>query len=339
MCTGGNVKQLEPFVILLVGMLGTAGVLSGCAGKNAVDVDATVQTGIEGTQTAQENLASEVDSAVSATLTAMPTVTPVVVEELSEEELADAVEDSTEEAVQASEQASQAAEEAASDGEITGEELEELYYLYYWTLDEVEQALALADAYYDIYAELLDLTLDELEELEDELEAILATADEVIAALDDISQSLQQGSEIAQQALDNLAQLGRQMAANAQTVREHLPGWKSVREGEFQGLVENALDVLPNDIAETRVGALAQAKEYLQAVQAGIADGRFSLDELTSISQLGANAAASFSNLGGGDLAGLPDMINGLTGNFAHGQLPQVNVNLGSLQNSLPSVR
>ena len=58
-----------------------------------------------------------------------------------------------------------------------------------------------------------------------------------------------------------------------------------------------------------------------------------------SISQLGANAAASLSHFGGGDLAGLPEAVNGLTRNFASGQLPELNRGLGSLQNSLPSFR
>ncbi len=104
-------------------------------------------------------------------------------------------------------------------------------------------------------------------------------------------------------------------------------------------LVEQALAVLPNDVAETRAGAIAQVKDYVQSVQSAISDGRFSLDELNAISQLGANAAASLSHVGGGDLAGLSDEVNGLTHNFASGQLPDLNRGLDSLQNSLPSIR
>ncbi len=316
-----------------------AGSISSCGGPSDADVDATIQAGIEGTQVAQAEMEVAVNEAVAATLTAMPTPTPVAFDDLSEEEFADAVESSAEEAVQASENAGAATEDAASDGEITEDELEDLYYLYYWTLEEIEQALYLADEYYELYAELLDLTIESLDELEEELEAILTIADEVILALDDISQTLEQGSEVAQQALDNLSQLGQQVADNAGVVKEHLPEWKGLREQEFGSLFSDAMDVLPDNIADTRIGALNQAKEYIQAVKDGISDGRFSLDELSIISQLGANAAASLSQIGGGDLAGLPDMINGLTSSFARGQLPDVNLGIGSLQNSIPSFR
>lgn len=332
-------RKSNALIILLIIAATFAGSISACGGSSEVDVDATVQAGIEGTQAVQEEIENAVDEAVAATLTAMPTATPVVIEELTEEEFADAVESSAEEAVQASESASEATEDAASDGEITEDELEDLYYLYYWTLEEIEQALYLADEYYELYAELLDLTIESLDELEEELETILNTANEVIVVLDDIAQTLEQGSEVAQQALDNLGQLGQQIADNAGMVKEHLPDWKGLRDQEFGQLLDDALDVLPNDIADTRLGALNQAKEYMQAVKDGISDGRFSLDELSAISQLGANAAASLSGIGAGDLVGIPDMINGLTGSFARGQLPEVNMGLGSLQNSLPSIR
>jgi len=318
-------------VLLVVG-------LTGCAGNENVNVDATIQAGIAGTQSAEAQVENAVNQAVSATLTAMPTPTALAVEEISEEEFAQAVESSANDALDASDQASAATGSAAEDGEITEEELEELYYLYYWTLEEVEQALYLAEEYTDLYADLLDLTLSELDELEAELQAVLDATDEVIAALDEIFQILQQGGEITQQVLEDLQGLGEQISANAGIVRDHLPGWKSTRDQEISQLVDRALDVEPNDIADTRAGALAQARDYIQSMQSALGDGRFSLEELTAISQLGANASASFGRLGG-DLGGLPDMINGLTSSFARGQLPEINLGLGSLQNSLPSIR
>jgi uncharacterized phage infection (PIP) family protein YhgE len=333
------VSKFSPVIVGLCFLAVLSGCLTACGANEDVDVDATVQAGIAGTQAAEEQLEAAVSEAVAATLTAMPTPTPLSADQLSEEEFADAVDSSVDEAVQASDQASAATTEAASDGEISDEELEELYYLYYWTLEEVEQAMYLADEYYELYAELLDLTITGLEELETELEMILDTADAVIYALDDISQTLAQGSQLAQEALDNLNQLAGQISANAGSIKERLPDWKETRKQEFGQLLDQALNVVPNDIAQTRVGALTQARDYLQSVQSAVSDGRFSLAELTSISQLGANAAASLSNLGAGDLTGLPDMINGLTGSFARGGLPEVNLGLGLLQNSLPSIR
>ncbi len=133
--------------------------------------------------------------------------------------------------------------------------------------------------------------------------------------------------------------MGQQAAQHAGEIQERLPGWRDIRTQETDSLINQALAVLPNDIAETRAGAVSQVKEYIQSMQNAVSDGRFSLDELNTISQLGANAAASLSHFGGGDLAGLSDAVNGLTRNFAGGQLPDINLGLGSLQNSLPSIR
>ncbi|MDK2982048.1 MAG: hypothetical protein PWQ55_2395 [Chloroflexota bacterium] len=313
--------------------------LAGCGGASRVDVDATVQAGIQGTQTAEANVSSLVNEAVAATLTAMPTPTPVPVEELSEEELAQAVEDSAGEAAAAADQASTASDAAASDGEITQDELDDLYYLYYLAIDEAEQALALAEDYYDLYADLMALTISELEQIEAQLENIEESANAVLTVLDEISQTVAQGGEIAQQTLDNLQQMGQPAAQYASELQNRLPDWRDVRANETGTLVEQALSVAPTDVAGTRAGAIAQLKDYVQSMQTAIGDGRLSLDELHSLSQLGANAAASLSQFNGGDLAGLSDAVTGLTRNFASGQLPELNRGLGSLQNSLPSIR
>jgi len=313
--------------------------LAGCGGSNQVDVDATIQAGIQGTQAAEANVESLVNEAVAATLTAIPTPTVVPVEELSEEDLAQAVEDSASEAAAAADQAADASDGASSDGEITQDELDELYYLYYLAIEEAEQALALAEDYYDLYADLMELTISELEDIEAQLENIEESANAVLTVLDEISQTIAQGGEIAQQTLDNLQQMSQQAAQHAGEIQENLPGWREVRAQETDNLVNQALSAVPNDIAETRAGAIAQVKDYVQSVQSAVSDGRFSLDELNALSQLGANAAASLSHVGGGDLAGLSDAVNGLTRNFASGQLPDLNRGLGSLQNSLPSIR
>jgi hypothetical protein len=329
------VKQISAVMVAVLVLVS----LASCGGSNQVDVEATVQAGIQGTQAAEAGLQSQVNEAVAATLTAMPTPTSVPLEDLSEEELAQVVEDSAEEAAAAADQASTASDSASSDGQITEDELDDLYYLYYLAIEEAEQALALAEDYYDLYADLYDLTISELEDLENQLQSIEESANEVLTVLDEISQTLAQGGEIAQQTIDNLQQLGQQAAQHAGEIQDRLPGWREIRMQETDSLVNQALSVLPNNVAETRAGAISQVKEYVQSLQSAVSDGRFSLDELNVISQLGANAAASLSHFGGGDFAGLPEAVNGLTRNFASGQLPELNRGLGSLQNSLPSIR
>ena len=184
-----NISVLLVFSLVLVS-------LTGCGGSNKVDVDATVQAGIQGTQAAEANVKSQVNQAVAATLTAMPTPTVVPVEELSEEELAQAVEDSASEAAAAADQASAASDDVSSDGEITQDELDDLYYLYYLAIEEAEQALALAEDYYDLYADLMELTISELEDIEAQLENIEESANAVLTVLDEISQTVAQGARL-----------------------------------------------------------------------------------------------------------------------------------------------
>ena len=322
--------------ILLILALSILPSCSSTAGEP--DVDATVQAAVEATRAAEAQLESAVEAGVAATLTAMPTPTAAPISEMSEEELAQAVETSFEEAAGTSEQAAQTAEMAAEDGEITSDELEDLYYLYYLTIEEIEQALNLAEEYADIYGELLDLTLQELEAIEDELNAILQTSEEVLGTLDEIANYVEAGQAAAQETIDKLTSLAGQSGEKAKGLTEKFSGWMETRQGEFDGLAERARSYTVDNVSATRVGALAQARDYLEAVRQAVGDGRFSLEELENIGQLGANAAASLDSLGG-DLSGLPGMIDGITRSFSLGQLPQVNSGLGSLQSALPSLK
>jgi len=331
-------KTIQWIAILILTALIMAS-SANCSGDDPVDVEATVQAGIAGTQTTEAGLNESINEAVAATLTAIPVPTPAALEQVSEETAAVAVESSVDEAVQASDQASAATADATADGALTEAELEELYYLYYLTLEETEQALALAGEYSALYSDLLDLTISELEDLEAELQLVLDTTNEVIAALDDIALTVEQGGLVAQQTLDNLQQLNQQISENAGMIRDHVPGWQNVRAQEFNRLADQALSIAPNEIAGSRAGALAQVRDYVQAAETAISDGRFSLAELNTLSQLGANASASLNQFGGDDLIGFPNAINSLTGSFARGQLLEVDLVLGSLQNSLPSFR
>lgn len=324
---------------LVVGWIWIALVTSCSGGLSGAEVDATVQAAVDATAAAEEQMESAINEAVVATLTAMPTPTVVPLDQMSEEEVATSVEGAVEEAAQVSEQAAESVESAASDGVITEEELEELYYLYYLTLEEVEQTLDLIEDYYALYGELLLQTIESLEAIEDELEEISTTADLILAELDEINAVIQQGGQAAQEAVENLQTLAEDAREQAAVVRGQLPAWKQKREDEFGRLTTSALDVVPEQIADTRRGAITQARDYLDALQLAVGDGRFSLEELQRLSQLGANAAASLRQFSNGDLARLPDMIDGLTGNFARGQLPEIRNGLGNLRDAIPSIR
>ncbi len=292
----------------------------------------------QATQTVQAQVENLVSEGVAATLTAMPTPTVVPVEEMSEEDLASEVETSTSEAVDASGEAAQYAEAASSDGELTQEELDELYYLYYLSIEELEQALYLMDLYYDLYDDLVNEAITALESIDEDLEELIVYTESMLAYLDQFSAMIEQGSQVLQEQLSDFQEKLDNLPGQITAISEQLPAWMNAREAEFGSLVQDALNVLPDNIAGTRREALAQVKDYLAGISDAIADGAFSISELEALSQLGANAAASAGQFSH-DFTGISDMINGLTGSFARGQLPEINAGIGSLQGSLPSIR
>lgn len=301
-------------------------------------MDATIQAATAATQTAQAEINNMVSESVSDTLTAIPTPTPIVFDQMTEEDLATAVEESTDEAVSAAEEASEYTDSVLADGELTQEEVKELCYLYYWSIDEIEQALYLVDMYYELYDELLESAIFGLESIDDELQEILEVSQSILAYLDDISELISKGEQIAQDSKDQIQDFSHSISAHIDNISIQLPEWKQSRKDEFDLIVEQALSTIPDTVADTRRGALSLAKEYIDGIKSAIGDGRFSLDELQALSQLGANAAASLDQFGK-EFASIPDMINGLTSSFAMGQLPQINAGIGSLQGAIPSIR
>ena len=144
-------------------------ILSSCGSANELDdktMEATIQAAIAATESVQNEVNDLISGSVSATLTAIPSPTPISVDQLSEEEFASALEQSTDEAVSTADNATQYASSASDDGELTQEEIDELYYLYYASVDELEQALYLVDIYYDLYDELLATVITDLESIE-----------------------------------------------------------------------------------------------------------------------------------------------------------------------------
>lgn len=329
-----NIKVNAFFLLILI-------LVSSCGSKNDLDdktMEATIQAAIVATESAQNEMDDLISESVSATLTAIPSPTPIAVDQLSEEELASALEQSTNEAVSAADEAAQYANSASDDGELTQEEIDELYYLYYWSIDELEQALYLVDLYYDVYDELLETVITDLESIEGELQDILTAAQDVLVYLEEFSEIISNGEQIAQEKIDQFEAFSTAISEVTSSISFQLPVWAQSRKDEFDRIADNALSTLPNVITDTKLGAVQIAREYLDEIKLAVGDGKFSMLELQSLSQLGANAAASLGQFGG-EFAALPNMINGITGSFARGQLPQINAGIGSLQGAIPTIR
>lgn len=316
-------------------------ILSSCGSANELDdktMEATIQAAIAATESVQNEVNDLISGSVSATLTAIPSPTPISVDQLSEEEFASALEQSTDEAVSTADNATQYASSASDDGELTQEEIDELYYLYYASVDELEQALYLVDIYYDLYDELLATVITDLESIEGELQDILTAAEDVLVYLEEFSDIISKGEQIAQEKIDQFRAFSTAISGYTSDISSNLPVWDQSRTDEFDRIADDALSTIPDAIADTKRGAVQIAREYLGEVKLAVGDGKFSMLELQSLSQLGANAAASLGQFGG-EFAAIPNIINGMTDSFARGQLPQINVEIGSLQRAIPTIR
>ena len=108
------------------------------------DLQATINSAIQATTSAQFAIQESINTGISASLTALPPLpspTPVVPAELSEEQLASSKDTSVAEAENAAEECNTAVEEATSDGTITQEEIYYIDYYATYAEDEISQAL------------------------------------------------------------------------------------------------------------------------------------------------------------------------------------------------------
>jgi len=317
------------------------GIISSCSTEKNPDqetLEVTIQAAIEATNSAQDEVDKLISESVSATLTAIPAPTPIAVDQMSEEDLAVALEQSTSEAVSSADETIQYTNSALDDGELTQTEIDELYYLYYWSIEELEQALYLVDLYYDLYDDLLEAVIMDLESIENELQTILSATEDALLYFEEIIGLISSGELLVQEKIDQFEEFSNLILEASTNVTSQLPNWIQSRKDEIDRIANIAISSSPVDIANTKPGAVLIAKQYLDEIKLAIGDGKFSTLELQSISQLGANAAASLGQFGG-EFSNYSNMINGITESFARGQLPQINAGIGTLQNGIQSIR
>ncbi|MBU1661994.1 MAG: hypothetical protein KKD28_11055 [Chloroflexi bacterium] len=310
------------------------------------DTQATVDAAIAATSTAQAEMQAQIDVAVEATITAMPpstvTAMPPPTEEipaeylvLTEEELAAMIDAAVDETAAASEAANTEVTEATADGTVTQEEYDEMIVY----ADDLEYAIELAEeliyAYYGVYGELAADTLYLLTEVEDDLDDMAALTLDLVEILIEVEDALNGGLEIS---AETIAQL--QMAAeSAQEKLADMEGksgiWVAELQAEMETRAAGVMDITPSEIPGDRKEAILSAFDYIDAVRAALLDNQFSLSELSSIAQLGANAMAGLEAHGGPKLQGLSGNIGAITSQLAHGQMPHAANGLGALEGAL----
>lgn len=309
------------------------------AATPTIDVQATIDAGVQATANAQAGMQATIDASVQATALVMPP-TPtagaaVNVVEMSEEELEALIEQSVQDAVTATQQTSSAATQASSDATVSAEEVEELYAYYY----AAEQAVALADeyieAYYGLYYDLAVETVALLEELTGELDTLIESLDSLYASLEMINSSLAAGAAATQEAVNQLNSAAQNAQAQLAQIQSQTQQWAEAVKADRENRAQAVANLQPQNIPTDQLSALASAFGFLDSVKSALGDNKLSLDELGVIAQFGASASAGLSAHGGEKFKSLADTIGQITQQLARGQLPQAKKGLGQFEASL----
>ncbi len=326
----GTSLSLAMMAALLLSACGAAGQP---AATPTLDVQATVNAGIQGTQTAQAAVQESIDQAVEATLASLPpTATPPAPVEyvtLSEEELAALIDEAVNEAIAATEQTNTATSQATSDGTVTDEEISTVEMYYYGADQAIAYAEELIAAYSELYGDYASEAIAVLEDVEQDLEAISQSLDEIYAVLE-------QGSQAASAAIEQLNSALETASTHTEEIHTAAQNWQSAFQAQKEERLTEALSLPANEVAGDLSGTIQMLYQYVDSIKAGFSDGKISRDELLGIAQLGANAQASLQQHGGAQLQGLNDGIRNLTSEIAGGQWPQARGNLGTFEHSLP---
>jgi hypothetical protein len=265
------------------------------------------------------------------------TISPVTVEStpehavdyttLSEIELASAIAEAVTKVVDATQNATTAITQFAADGDITPNENSEILALMQTSLTAVAHTDELILAYDELYSEISVESINSLASLTEELSAIPTFIKEIsgikVQNVDDIIEINDQFSHVL-----TSAGLTEKAWAWQQQVLSHI----DEREKSYMRIQPQL-----GHVEHNRVGAFAQAHEFLDAYQDAFKDGKLSPIELGNISQIAANAEASFYNTGDPQLFDFAKRIDILTSWIVRSEWPQVHSGVIELQSLLPA--
>lgn len=322
---------------LLAGLLVACGLPAGAASEDLVN------TAVAGTQQAQALAQATVNANMLTAMPATPTPGPTVeYVTLTEEELAALIDQAVAEAVAATEQTSTAVAYTTSDSAVTSEEVVYVYDYYYYADYYVEYAEDLLAEYYNLYADLADEMIAELNAIETELSQVNDTLSSIDSSLQEISSTLEQGLAVAEESIAQLEAAAQQAQINAQELRTQAQDMLSVLQADQQGRIDQLSQIQPDNIPTDKLSALQSAFSFVDAVNAAIGDNKLSRDELLNLAQLGKNAQSGFQSFGGADgfgpdLAQFSGKFEEITTQFARGQMPQARGNLNQFEASLGS--
>jgi hypothetical protein len=331
----------------------------------APNVNATVDAAIQATSMAELAINATVSAAVAATAAAAtpvptvnyvePTPTAESVEpvpttesvepvptteyvEMTEEELAALIDQAVAEATAASQQCSTATMETTADGAVTQEEVVYIYEYYYYADEAIAYAEELIEAYYYYYGDLATETIAVLYQIEEDLETLAESIALVNEILLEISTTLEQGLAVTEEVISQLETAAQAALTHAAEAQARTDGMVENLHAAIEDRATTVLATRLTDIPTDLPTSIQAGFQYLDTVRGGMDDNRITQDELKRIAELGANAAAGFTQFGGPQLSHLSEAIHGqdgITANLARGRNSQAKAGLGNLEMSL----
>ena len=316
--------------------------------SNQATTDAAVAAAAPSEAAPVSTLPDTVDAQVAADVTALPPppeiITPISAEQyltMTDEELAILVDQAVTAAAVAAEQSAQAASGATVDKTLTPEEVQtiEMY------LAGTDEALAYVDelvsVYTDLYGNLATEAVAELKEIEQTLNGIEENTQALTEAVEAVSDSLDQGVELAEETINQIEAAAQAAGAQATEAQAQAQTWLADYQATLDSRIATAVAMPATETATDLKEAVEDALAFFTAGQTALADGRITTAELTEIAQQGANASAGLDASGLPPLQDLAARIEGITTQFARGDVTQAHAQLerfGASLGSLPDL-
>ncbi|MCI0477734.1 MAG: hypothetical protein L0Y55_15935, partial [Anaerolineales bacterium] len=341
-------------VIFCLSCLLILSALLGCqSAKPTPDAQATINAAVLATTVAQVSAQATIDAAVKATTAAQPTptqpkatpgaptaatatkvpaVTPVPTVNattMTEEEIAALIDQAVNEAVAATNTTTTQTATYAADGTLTPQEVAAMQAAVTLSQSEINQALALTQAYYDLYYDLATETLNVLKAIEQDLNSMATSMNSMAQSLTQISTTLAQGQAVTASTIAQLqsnATKASQAAASAQGKEKN---WNATVQSDLNKRATAALATKPTSAPTDLRGTAQSVNTYIETVRAALGDNKIGKSELQTISVAGANAVAGLNQFGGAQGQTLANSINTMTKQLARGEAPKAKSSLG----------
>jgi len=291
------------------------------------NVQATVDAAIAATSQAQLVAQTTVNAAVASTVVAMPPtatpVPPVAADTLSEEEMEAMITEAVNQAVAATTQATSATAQTTSDDTLTADEIAYMEVYVMAANQAILYAEQLLTAYSQVYGDLAYAALDEVNQIEQELASMSSSISTLDSTLDAVNTTMQQGQALAEDTINQLETAAQAASANLPHTQEQVKNWQQHTDKGREDRANQIGSIQPNNVPTDLQSTIRDAFSFVDQINVAFGDGKFNMDELTQIAQLGANISAGFSKHGGIKMQGMSGKVNDITMNLARGQFPK----------------